>query len=259
MQEAEYRVLMTDRLAQQRLTSPPVLQSMQPGNIYVADAGNNMIREITTAGMVQTIAGYRFPGKVNGLGTAASFDNPTGLAVSPSGGIYVADNGNGQIRLIQNGLVSTLCGSTTFGDNDGLISQANFTRPYNIVLDPKGNLFVAEQGSSSIRQISPDGYVVTLKGFDDTGNPMDINGPFGIAIDQAGNLFVSDINYGVISRMNTSGQITKLISGLNGPAGLVLSPNGNLYESESNGNQIQLLSNPTNYAISTRIAFRIKI
>ena len=70
------------------------------GNVYVADTGNHKIREITTAGVVFTLAGSGANGDDDGSGTTAAFYNPTGIAVDSSGNIYVSDTGDNKIRKI---------------------------------------------------------------------------------------------------------------------------------------------------------------
>jgi len=70
------------------------------GNVYVADAGNNLIRKISTAGVVTWLAGNGQVGSANGLGYAATFNNPQGIAVDAEGNVYVADTGNNMIRKI---------------------------------------------------------------------------------------------------------------------------------------------------------------
>jgi serine/threonine protein kinase, bacterial len=64
------------------------------GNLYVADGGNNLIREVTTAGMVSTVTGNGTQGSGNGATSSASFFEPTGTAVDPAANIYVTDTGN---------------------------------------------------------------------------------------------------------------------------------------------------------------------
>jgi serine/threonine-protein kinase len=68
------------------------------GNVYVADSGNNKIREITADGVVTTLAGSGTRGSTNGTG--ATFSSPTSVAVGASGAIYVADQNNNEIRKI---------------------------------------------------------------------------------------------------------------------------------------------------------------
>jgi sugar lactone lactonase YvrE len=70
------------------------------GNLYVGDAINYVIRKITPAGVVTTLSGSSFPGSANGIGTAADFGLPDGLAVDKNYNVYVADYNNSSIRKI---------------------------------------------------------------------------------------------------------------------------------------------------------------
>ncbi|HVS93332.1 MAG TPA: NHL repeat-containing protein [Mucilaginibacter sp.] len=79
------------------------------GNVYVADGGNNMIRKITPSGTVSTLAGRTSIGAGNGVGTAATFNTPSGVAVDAAGNVYIADENNNLIRKISpSGTVTTL-------------------------------------------------------------------------------------------------------------------------------------------------------
>ena len=82
-------------------------------NLYVADSGNHTIRKITPAGLVSTLAGVAgSSGSSDGMGSAARFWDPTGLAIDGSGNLYVADTHNSTVRLITPaGMVSTLVGA----------------------------------------------------------------------------------------------------------------------------------------------------
>lgn len=70
------------------------------GNVYVADVGNLKIRKITSAGVVTTLAGSGVLGSANGVGAAASFNGPLGVAVDAVGVLYLADVNNNRIRKV---------------------------------------------------------------------------------------------------------------------------------------------------------------
>lgn len=124
------------------------------GNVYVADAGNNLIRKINVQGVVTTIAGNSAAGNQNGVGTAASFNRPTGVAVDADGNIYVADSNNNLIRKIAtDGKVTTLAGTGIAGNLDGTTAVATFNNPQGVAVDLVGRIVVADTGNGLIRII----------------------------------------------------------------------------------------------------------
>jgi sugar lactone lactonase YvrE len=138
-----------------RFWNPLGLAIDSSNNLYVADNYNHLIRKITPAGVVTTIAGNGTAGNLNGNGTAASFNNPTGLAVDGTGNIYIADWGNNLIRKITpTGTVTTLAGNGTAGNSNGDLLSASFHGPWALVLDSVGNIYVADTYNHLIRKIA---------------------------------------------------------------------------------------------------------
>ena len=132
------------------------------GTIYVADTDNHTIRKVTSAGVVTTLAGLAgFPayGAVDGTGSAARFYYPNGVAVDLAGNLYVADTYDSAIRKVTPaGVVTTLAGQVglnLFGTNDGPGSAAHFYMPAGVAVDNTGNVFVADSGNETIREVSP--------------------------------------------------------------------------------------------------------
>jgi len=124
------------------------------GNVYVSDSSNELIRKITPAGVVTTLAGNGLRGYANGTGTAASFFGPTGIAVDTSGNVYVADNGNHSIRKITPaGAVTTLAGRGVSGSANGTGTAARFRGPFGLVLDSSDNIYIADTENKIIRKI----------------------------------------------------------------------------------------------------------
>ena len=124
------------------------------GNLYVADAGNNKIRKITPLGVVTTLAGSGAAGNINGAGTAASFNQPTGVAVDINGNVYVADSNNNLVRKIApDGTVITLAGTGQTGATNGPLTSASFSNPQGVATDIYGNVYVADTGNNLIRKI----------------------------------------------------------------------------------------------------------
>jgi sugar lactone lactonase YvrE len=175
------------------------------GNVYVADAGNDLIREITSAGTVLTLAGSGIQGSTNGTGTSASFFDPTGVAVDSSGNVYVADSGNNMIRKIASGgIVTTLAGSGAPGSTNGLGSNASFNVPMGVAIDSSGNVYVADASNNMIRKVTASGNVTTLAG---TGLQGSTNGsgsnatffdPHGVAVNSSGDIYVADTSNNLI-------------------------------------------------------------
>jgi len=122
-------------------------------NLYVID-GSARIRKITPAGVVTTIGGPWGNGYSDGAGAAASFKSPMGIAVAPSGYMYVADMMNHRIRKVSpTGVVTTLAGSGTNTFANGVSTAASFDYPVGVVLDAEGSVYVADMRNHRIRKI----------------------------------------------------------------------------------------------------------
>ena len=125
------------------------------GNVFVADTGNHTVRKITPAGAVTTVAGSAGgSGSADGLGSAARFSSPVGIACDQVGNVYVGDYGNSAIRRISPaGLVTTVAGSVgNSGSTDGIGSAARFDQPLGIACDAVGNVYIADGGNCTIRR-----------------------------------------------------------------------------------------------------------
>jgi sugar lactone lactonase YvrE len=204
-------------------------------NLYVADALNNRIREISH-GYVTTLAGGGAPGSLDGVGTNALFSVPVALAVDSAGNVYVADYGNNLIRRVSPlGVVTTLAGSPGLsGSENGVNTGATFFHPSGIAVDDATNLYVADTGNDLIRKITPDvtaanWTVTTLAGTaglfgdaDGTGTNASFYLPQGVAVDSLGNVYVGDSLNRTIRKLTTGG----VVSTLAGPDGSYGSADG---------------------------------
>jgi streptogramin lyase len=202
------------------------------GNVYVADSLNDDIRKITPAGVVSTLAGTGTNGSADGKGTAASFFNPYGIAVDPTGILYVADTYNYTIRKVTpDGTVSTLAGTAGIkGSTDATGAAARFGALWGIAIDSTGNLYVADHDNNAIRKIAPGAIVTTLAGMpgqagsiDGTGSAARFSGPTYVALDSAGNLYVSDTGNNAIRKLTSSGVVSTVV-GTPGAVGVQLGP-----------------------------------
>lgn len=190
------------------------------GNIYVADALNNRIRKISTTGIVSTVAGNGVAALADGVGTAAYFNKPTGLALDAFGNLFVADRMNHCIRKITPaGVVSTFAGSAIGGYIDGTGAAAHLFEPTSIAFDATGNMYITERYNNRIRKITPSSVVQTIAG-DFVGNAsgiVDGEGsiarfayPAALTFDNAGNIYVADESNNRIRKITFNG-----VSGIN--------------------------------------------
>jgi kumamolisin len=244
-----------------RFNAPSNVTVDSSGNIYVADANNNAIRKITSAGVVSTLAGRAGrTGSTNGTGTNARFNAPLGVAVDSSGNVFVADANNNLIRKITSaGAVTTFAGgggSTLSGSTDGTGTNARFNFPVDVAVDSGGNVYVADTNNDTIREITPAGVVTTIAGAagisgsnDGVGTGARFNSPSGVRLDAAGNVYIADTNNHTIRRLTPTGIITTLagsagVSGssdgvgsaarFNSPSNALPAASGNVYVIDTN-------------------------
>ena len=135
--------------------TPAGITTDAAGNIYVADFSNHQIRKITPTGVVTTLAGSGVAGSTDGVGTAASFNKPTGIVTDAAGNIYVTDDGGHIIRKISPaGVVTTIAGlAGVTGNTNGTAASARFRNPTGITVDIDGNLLISDFSNNMIRKI----------------------------------------------------------------------------------------------------------
>ena len=229
------------------------------GTVYVADTFNNLIRKISPAGVVSTFAGSGATDSVDGVGRAASFNRPRGVAVDGSGTVYVADANGRKIRKITpDGTVSTLAGSGANGSADGVGAVASFGFPNGIAVDSSGTVYVGDQTNHKIRKISPDGVVSTLAGSgvqggtNGSGVAASFDSPIGVAVDGDGTVYVAEVGRRV-RKITAEGVVSTLAgSGVAGSAdgngtvatftnleGIAVDGLGNVFVSDTGNNKIR--------------------
>jgi len=211
-----------------RFGGPDAVAVDSAGVTYVADGVYGTIRKVTTAGVVSTLAGTAgLSGAADGVGPAAAFSNPAGLAIDASGNVLVADTGNHTIRKVTPaGVVSTIAGlAGNPGAANGARAVARFNSPRGVAVDASGNVLVADTGNHTIRRITPAGVVTTVAGTAGlsgsaagVGAAARFSSPSGIAVDTAGKIYVADTFNHAIRRIALSDAVSAL-AGTPGVAG----------------------------------------
>jgi hypothetical protein len=219
------------------------------GNLYIADDRNNVIRKVTPAGIITTIAGNGYGsgipafcnGGYNGDGiaaTAAELNNPEFIAIDAAGNIYFSDHCNSIVRKVDNaGIITTFAGmydSIGFSGDGGPANLAKLSRVDGLALDASGNLYIADQGNNVIRKVTTSGTISTFAGMHDSSGYSGDGGPaisaklfaYGLAFDNIGNLYFSQSS--VIRKVDAAGIVTtmagKYNTGFSGSFGGDLGP-----------------------------------
>jgi len=246
---------------------PNNLAADHAGNIYVADTANNVIRKISSTGVVSTFAGQAGThGTTDGPGNRALFWAPFGITVDDAGNVYVADTANNTIRKITPaGSVSTLAGSPGHpGKADGTGSAARFRNPWDVAVDHSGNVIVADMSNNTIRKITPGGEVTTLAGEAGMAGTADgfatnarFTDPFAVAVDSADTIYVSDSANNTIRKITPTGTVITLagLAGFAGnldgrvtvarfwnPQGLAVDKAGNIYVADTGNNAVRKIT-----------------
>jgi sugar lactone lactonase YvrE len=183
-----------------KLVSPAGLAVDGSGNLFFSDAGDNRVRRVSAGGIISTVAGTGVAGfgGDGGLATAAQLNGPAGIALDPTGNLYIADNGNNRIRRVDaaQGTISTVAGNgqNGFGGDSGPAVNAQLASPRGVAVDGPGNLWIADEANDRIRMVnSSTGIIATIAG-DGTQNSSGDGGlasaaevdlPWGLAVSEA--------------------------------------------------------------------------
>ena len=250
-----------------QLNTPRGVAADASGNFFVADTGNDRIREGQPGGNLFTQAGN---GNASYYGdgaaaTRASINQPEGVALDAAGNIYIADTLDNVVRKVTtDGVINTIAGFGTpgYGGDGGPAINAKLDHPRAVAVDASGNVYVADTGNGRVRKIDPLGNISTLAGDPQSGAPL--LDPRGIAVDRAGNVYVSDTGHNQILKISPAGAIATIAgdgtccySGdgglaaaaqMNRPAGLAVDASGNVFVADSANNAVRVLA-PVSAAI----------
>jgi streptogramin lyase len=199
------------------------------GNLYIADTGDNAIKEYVKAS--------------NSLTTVVSsgLNGPEAVAVDGRGNVYIADTFNNAVE------------EWVRSSNTVTPLVAGLSEPHGVAVDGSGNVYIADTYNNAIEEWSPSSNTVTtlVSGLDK---------PFGVAVDGSGNVFIGDTGNNAIKEyVRASNSLNTLVSsGLNGPEGVAVDASGNVYIADTNNNAIKELlrsSNAVNTVASSGLTF----
>ncbi len=199
------------------------------GNVYVADTDNDAIKEIPAG----CITGANDASCVVPLGSG--FKEPYGVAVDASGNVYLADTFKSAVKMIAASCVANAPSVPCAASSD--VAPGAFAIPSGIAVDASGDVFVADAGFSTVREVSAaciagannNTCVVTLGGGFDT--------PYGVAVDASGNVFAADAGNDTISEIPqgcvNSSCVVALGGGFDTPYGVAVGTGGTFYVADT--------------------------
>ncbi len=137
------------------------------GNVYISDQNNNVIRKVNSYGIISTFSGTGTSGFSGDGGAASSahISMPAGLAIDKNCNLYIADEGNNRIRKVSStGVISSIAGDGTwsYSGDGGTAVHGQLKTPSAICLNNSGNLFIADRGNYTVREVvNPEAVVIT--------------------------------------------------------------------------------------------------
>ncbi len=208
------------------------------GNLYIADAGNHVIRKIDTFGFVSTVAGDATLGAGyfgdGGLAVMAQLDSPYAVAVDHKGNLYINDFNNNVIRKVDGTtkMISTLTGTlNVFGytGDSGPATAALINAPRGMCVDNANSLYFADASNNVIRKVDTFGIITTVAGNGSYGFGGDLGyvtganfkNPYGVAVDASGSIYIADANNNRIRKTYS----TTVVNGVNAATRIEAYPN----------------------------------
>jgi sugar lactone lactonase YvrE len=191
------------------------------GNVYIADTSNNVVRKVTANGVISTVAGTgsRGNGGDGGPATRAQLASPNGVAVDNSGRLFIADSENYRVRMVANGIISTVVGTGQFGSSGdgGPATSATLRMPFDVAVSASGILYVADNLDHRIRRVGSNGIISGYAGISglaghtgDGGSAVDarLGYPTNLSVDDRGRLFIVNTSTFRVRMIDASGVIT---------------------------------------------------
>lgn len=277
-----------------QLNAPTGVAVDAHGNVFIADAGDEEIREVSPTGTITRLAGTggecADPASCGDGGPARSalLASPDGVAVDRHGDVFIADSRDDEIRQVDpHGTITTVagdgssCASAPACGDGGAATSAQLTFPESVAVDAHGTLFIADNGDNEIRRVSA-GHIARVAGAGtacasapkcgDGGSALSasLNAPEGVAVDAAGEVFIADWGDNEIRMVSRHGTMTRAAGNgtacasapscsdtatataaqLSSPNGIAVSASGDLYIADTYDNEVRLV--PATHAAPAR-------
>jgi uncharacterized protein (TIGR03437 family) len=243
------------------------------GDIYIADQDNHVIRKVTAAGIISTIAGNGMEGYGGDTGqaTAAKLNYPAGVALDTNGNLYIADADNDRIRKVTpGGIITTVAGNGSFAVNSGgPATGGGLANPVGVTVDGAGNIYIAEGEFGEgdlVQKVTPGGVISTIagtgpKGFFGDGGPAGnalLATPQDVVVDSSGNVYIADTGNRRVRKLTATGLISTVVGNgnfrfggdggaatvayLSAPVGIAIDPSRNVYFTDVENNRVRKIA-----------------
>jgi uncharacterized protein (TIGR03437 family) len=254
------------------------------GTLYISDFGAHRVYRVSPGGILTTLAGTGSAGFSGdgGASQLARLNSPAGLASDSSGTLYIADSANNRIRKVYQGVITTVYNVTAstgvaisptgalyiaasgyFGTQFKAIGGIPSAR--DVALDRAGNAYATT--GQYVHKVTSSGTVSTVAGsgaapyFGGDNGPAAVarlHAPSGLAVDDAGNWYVADTANNRIRKITAAGIITTIagtgdagprgdngsatLAQLNGPRSVAVDSQHNIYIADSGNNSIRKIT-----------------
>lgn len=205
------------------------------GNIYVAESTNHVIRKVTPAGVISTVAGNgsllatSAPLGEGVAATSVSFKGPNGVAVDSTGNIYIADASARVVRkvTVSTGAISTVAGTAWTsgnGGDGGQATSATLSFPQGLAFDASGNLYIADFSAGCVRKVDSSGVITTVAGGGALSNDNIaattalLKNPSAVAFDSTGDMYIAESNAHKIRKVTKSSGLITTVAGTGNPS-----------------------------------------
>ena len=206
-----------------QLQEPTGVAVTPDGGFLIADALNNEVRKVSTAGVISRVAGTGTPGNTgdDGPATEAQLHEPVGVAVTADGGFLITDALNNVVRKVSTaGVISRVAGTGIVGNtgDDGPATEAQLNRPFGVAVTSDGGFLIADALNNEVRKVSAAGVISRVAGTGTPGNTGDdgpateaqLHEPVGVAVTAEGGFLITDALNNVVRKVSAAGVISRV-------------------------------------------------